>query len=364
MGDTRRERFIKMRVRDIKSYLKSHGVDFKNVLTKSDLVELAVACCNGGGTTDGAKNSRNQPAVSQRGGKSEEKKNDHDDDDKSGFLSMTLLCLQLNLTTNDEWEDIVNSIYCGVSRLEAIGLTQILQTGAVKEEKTNKKDRNDKNSEKLVMNLKLENIKNKIELFHLFGLILVKGINITLVDNENKHKNVIDLLFNTSNKTSAVALKCLDPLKSREAIMVYQDISMCRNNLDSLLTQNKELLLKYSSMWTIDKRIKLIEKLHESLMSNILVKKYCNGKERDSVVDVISALQEVKLGNNGVLSDGDYTTLKYDFDCYSKAMRCSNNPNSDVYNVLAKASKAVKQSKRKFFPRNVCLVFVLFILTI
>ena len=112
---------------------------------------------------------------------------------------------------------------------------------------------------------------------------------------------------------------------------------------------------KNNQAWTIDQRRKLIEKLHQCLKNSITIKEHKNGKERDSVIDVMNALGAPNLENSNVLSDDDCRVLKRDFEKYGQAMNNWNNNGSDVYNVLAKASKAVKKSKRNFFPRNVKL---------
>lgn len=327
-------------------------------------------------------------------------------------LSMKSLSCQLKLKTFDELQDIYNSIYCGVSRLEAIGLIEALEllfktdsknSTTKKMAKTNKnksrsskKDREEEiekvvKVEKVVIDLELENIENHVALIHLFGLMIFKGINITLmsVDNKRKNLNVFNLLsqrWNDINVDDAGRQRkypLLKQLGSQAPILVYYDDDLLYHSknvdFDRIFLLNNERLVKYSTRWTIDDRIKLIKELYDCLMDNVLIKEYENGQTRDSVDDVINALCQTKLGNFNVLYDDDYQRLRYDFNCYSEEMYkktyfqfssfmnddidCDESKESghnDIYKILANASMAVKSSNRNYFPRNVCFFFVLF----
>ena len=378
--------FNKMRVKDLRQYLNDLGIDASKFVEKTEMIDAILNHQRNNGSGSRRNNNNNKKSKNSITKPRIKSQFDHETKQHAyekkinctsdwGMLSIKSLCWQLKLETDDEWTDVYNSIYSGVSRLEAIGLIDILSnmfnTRFTTTVKTKSKSKSQSNC---VLNLECDSLKENITLIHLFGLIIIKGINITLINKDNKRENIFDLLLNDTNLKDLQQLHCLSRLQLQSPILLFHtpdaslaislQVSLAANTPGAtinggtwLMDKNHQAWVKQSSSWTIDQRRELIEKLHQCLKNSIAIKEHRNGKERDSVTDVMNALREPNLENGNVLSDNDYTVLKRDFQKYGQAMNNRNNNNSDVYSVLAKASKAVKNSKRNFFPRNVKYIF-------
>ena len=102
----------RMRVKDLRQRLSDLGIDASKFIEKTEMVDAIVSH---------QRNNKSSISKARIESRFEAKKENMNQQEKInsnsnwGMLSMTSLCLQLKLETDDEWTDVCNSIYCGVS---------------------------------------------------------------------------------------------------------------------------------------------------------------------------------------------------------------------------------------------------------
>ena len=72
-----------------------------------------------------------------------------------------------------------------------------------------------------VLNLECDSFKDNITLIHLCGLIIIKGVNTTLINKNKKRENIFDLLLSYTNLKDLKQLHCLARLQSQSPVLLF-----------------------------------------------------------------------------------------------------------------------------------------------